>query len=144
MLGLAASIFSANPQHILQHWTRESVAMRHCSYQLFATSATGADSDFVFTFDPAPAAADAAAGAVVLRSQNFPTKFVSPLPASAKLEPGRLGINDGSAGATAFTRVQGLGSAAPDAVTAELRALLRLNPDLAAKLVDGRAARASS
>ena len=35
-------------------------------------------------------------------------------------------------------------SAAPDAVTAELRALLRLNPDLAAKLVDGGAALVSS
>ena len=115
--GLAASIFSANPQHILQHWTRESVAMRHCSFQLFATFSTGPDSDFVFTFDPAPACADAAAGAVILKSQNFPKKFVSPLPASAKLEPGRLGINDGSAGATAFTQVQGLGSTATDAVS---------------------------
>ena len=84
-------------------------AMRHCSYQLYATPLDGSGPGDDFNWDVI-SALNGDAAAVSLRSVNFPTKYVQQITAAGSgVEPGRLGVSEvtDDKDAASFTPVAG-------------------------------------
>ena len=106
-VGTAAA--AASSAHSIVHYVHKDLAVRHCSFQLFATPPSTPDGDFVFTFVPA---LNKQASQVSLQSSNYNTKYITPITDPDVEKAGRLGLRDSpDPDASSFTQVPGLADA---------------------------------